>query len=69
MKNLHTYPPMEMEQTGCPETLAYKLWIAQKKPYKIQNTANEWNKKYQLNFPNAWNLVMRKHVHILLKVR
>jgi hypothetical protein len=39
---LHTYTPMKMEQTGCSETLAFKLQMqgkTQMKAYGNQNTA------------------------------
>ena len=46
---LHTYPPMKMQQTGCSETLAYKIQtpvgITQKKAYNFQNKAKVWNQE------------------------
>jgi hypothetical protein len=49
---LHTYSPMKMEQTGCSETLAFKLQTSVNHPeesYKVQNIAKFEIKKCEIN--------------------
>jgi hypothetical protein len=42
--NLHTYPPMKIEQTECSETLAYKMQMPGELPRRKHTACRIWQK-------------------------